>query len=127
MSARAAADAIAIGACSIVNIKPGRVGGYLEARRIHDVCVAHDVPVWCGGMLETGLGRAANLALAALPGFTLPGDTSASDRYYAEDVTEPFVLEDGHLPVPTGPGIGIEPIPEILETVTTHAEWIPAR
>ena len=89
--------------------------------------MAHGVPVWCGGMLETGIGRAANLALAALPGFTLPGDTSASDRYYAEDVTEPFVLDDGHLPVPTGPGIGVEPIPEILETVTTHAEWIPAR
>ena len=127
VSARAAADAIAIGACSIVNIKPGRVGGYLEARRIHDVCVAHGVGVWCGGMLETGVGRAANLALAALPGFTLPGDTSASDRYYAQDVTEPFVLEDGHLPVPTGPGIGVEPIPEILDSLTTHTEWIPLR
>ena len=82
-SARAAADAIALGACAIVNIKAGRVGGYLEARRVHDVCAAHGVPVWCGGMLETGIGRAANVALAALPGFTLPGDTSASDRYYA--------------------------------------------
>ena len=77
-SARVAADAIALGACSIVNIKAGRVGGYLEARRVHNVCVEHGVPVWCGGMLETGLGRAANVALAALPGFTLPGDTSAS-------------------------------------------------
>ena len=72
-SAHAAADAITLGACSIVNVKPGRVGGYLEARRVHDVCLAHGVPVWCGGMLETGLGRAANVALAALPGFTLPG------------------------------------------------------
>src|SRR5699024_3285491 len=71
VSAHAAADAIALGACAIVNIKPGRVGGYLEARRIHDVCTAHGIPVWCGGMLETGLGRAANVALAALPGFTL--------------------------------------------------------
>ena len=86
-SARSAADAIAMGACRIVNIKPGRVGGYLEARRIHDVCAAHRVPVWCGGMLETGIGRAGNLALAALPNFTLPGDTSASDRYYRRDIT----------------------------------------
>src|SRR4051794_2626549 len=77
-SARAAADAIALGACSIVNIKAGRVGGYLEARRVHDVCAANGVPVWCGGMLETGIGRAANVALAALPGVVLPGDTSAS-------------------------------------------------
>jgi len=126
VSARAAADAIALGACAIVNIKPGRVGGYLEARRIHDVCVAHDVPVWCGGMLESGLGRAANVALAALPGFTLPGDTSASDRYYASDVTEPFRLADGHLAVPTGPGIGIDPIPDALDAVTTRTEWIAA-
>ena len=86
-SARAAADAIALGACSVINIKPGRVGGYLEARRIHDVCAANGIPVWCGGMLETGLGRAANVALAALPGFTLPGDTSASDRFYQQDIS----------------------------------------
>jgi o-succinylbenzoate synthase len=124
-SARAAVDAIRLGACAIVNIKPGRVGGYLEARRIHDVCAAHGVPVWCGGMLETGLGRAANVALAALPGCTLPGDTSASDRYYRTDVTEPFVLDDGHLRVPTGPGVGVEPIPEVLADVTTGAEWLP--
>jgi o-succinylbenzoate synthase len=124
-SARAAADAIRLGACAIVNVKPGRVGGYLEARRVHDVCAANGVPVWCGGMLETGLGRAANVALAALPGFTLPGDTSASDRYYRTDVTAPFVLEDGHLPVPTAPGIGVTPLPEELEAVTTSTRWIP--
>ena len=94
-SARAAADAIALGACSIVNIKPGRVGGYLEARRVHDVCASHGLPVWCGGMLETGIGRAANVALAALPNFTLPGDTSASDRYYHADITPPFELREG--------------------------------
>ncbi len=123
-SARAAADAITLRACAIVNIKPGRVGGYLEARRIHDVCAAHGVPVWCGGMLETGLGRAANVALAALPGFTLPGDTSASDRYYRTDVTEPFVLSDGHLDVPTGPGIGVDPLPDALDAVTVSREWI---
>ncbi|HTZ24130.1 MAG TPA: o-succinylbenzoate synthase [Streptosporangiaceae bacterium] len=124
-SARAAADAIALGACRIVNIKPGRVGGYLEARRVHDVCAAHDVPVWCGGMLETGIGRAANLALAALPGFVLPGDTSGSSRYYHQDVTPPFVLDNGCLPVPTGPGIGTEPIAEILDSVTTSKQWLP--
>ena len=124
VSARAAADAIALGACSIVNIKPGRVGGYLESRRIHDVCAANGVPVWCGGMLETGLGRAANVALAALPGFTLPGDTSASDRYYRTDITEPFVLKDGHLDVPRGPGIGLVPVPERLAAVTESTEWI---
>jgi O-succinylbenzoate synthase len=102
-----AIDAIGRDATSIINVKPGRVGGYLEAVRIHDACVARDVPVWCGGMLETGLGRAANVALAALPGFTLPGDTSASSRYYDEDLTEPFGLVDGRLRVPTGPGTGV--------------------
>jgi O-succinylbenzoate synthase len=124
-SARAAAEAISIGACQIVNIKPGRVGGYLEARRIHDVCTAHGIPVWCGGMLETGLGRAANIALAALPGFVLPGDTSASARYYRQDVTPPFVLDHGHLPVPTRPGIGVDPVPDVLESVTTSRQWLP--
>ena len=82
------------------------------------------MPVWCGGMLETGLGRAANVALAALPGFTLPGDTSASDRYYARDITTPFVLRDGHVAVPTGPGIGVSPDPDALREVTTATEWI---
>lgn len=123
-SAASAAAAIRLGACQIVNIKPGRVGGYLEARRIHDVCAAHGVPVWCGGMLETGLGRAANVALAALPGFTLPGDTSGSGRYYAADITAPFVLDDGHLSVPTGPGLGVTPDPDRLAEATTRFEWI---
>ena len=106
-SARAAADAIALGACSIINIKAGRVGGYLEAVRVHDVAQANGIPVWCGGMLETGLGRAANVALAALPGFVLPGDTSASDRYYRQDVTTAAVRARGRLragPDRTGPG-----------------------
>ena len=111
LSAQSAAAAIRLGACQVVNIKPGRVGGYLEARRIHDVCAAHGIPVWCGGMLETGPPvAAANVALAALPGFTLPGDTSASDRYYRVDVTEPFVLDDGHLAVPDGPGLRGGPV-----------------
>ena len=119
-SARQAADAITLGACRIVNVKPGRVGGYLEARRIHDVCAAAGVPVWCGGMLETGVGRAANLALAALPGFALPGDTSASRRYYARDVTEAFELStDGTIAVPSGPGIGVDPLPDALVDLAT--------
>lgn len=123
-SARSAADAIALGACAIVNIKPGRVGGYLEARRVHDVCLANGIPAWCGGMLETGIGRAANVALAGLPGFTLPGDTSASSRYYARDITTPFVLDDGHVAVPTGPGLGVDLDQEFLAEITTATEWI---
>ena len=110
--------ALAIGAAAIINIKPGRVGGYLESVAIHDLCREADVPVWCGGMLETGIGRAANIALAALPGFTLPGDTSASDRYYAHDLTAPFELTNGRIAVPEGPGIGVRAarhrIPRVL-------------
>jgi o-succinylbenzoate synthase len=118
-SAQAAEDAIELGACRIINIKPGRVGGYLEARRIHDLCAARGVPVWMGGMLETGIGRAGNVAMAAMPNFTLPGDTSASDRYYHRDITAPFVLRDGRLDVPTGPGLGVEVDHDFLESVTT--------
>ena len=124
VSLASAETALAIGACSIVNIKPGRVGGYLESVAIHDLCREADVPVWCGGMLETGLGRAANLALAGLPGFTLPGDTSASDRYYARDVTAPFVLADGRLAVPDGPGIGVDPV-DLDELVSWRSEQRP--
>jgi O-succinylbenzoate synthase len=118
-SARSAADAIALGACQVINIKAGRVGGYLEARKIAAVAAANGLAVWCGGMLETGLGRAANAALAAGPEFTLPGDVSASDRFYAQDITPPFVLDDGHIRVPSGPGIGVEVIPDVLKAVTT--------
>jgi O-succinylbenzoate synthase len=124
VSARAAADAISLGACSIVNIKAGRVGGYLEARAVHDVCAAHGVPVWCGGMLETGLGRAANLALAAMPGFLLPGDVSATARYYTEDITAPFVLDGGTISVPTGPGLGVDVVPASLEALTSETELV---
>ena len=123
-SAQMAAAAIALGACQIVNIKAGRVGGYLEARRVHDVCAAAGVAVWCGGMLETGLGRAANVALAALPNFSLPGDTSASDRYYHRDITEPFVMEDGRLRVPSGPGLGVSVDRNILDAVTVSTDYI---
>jgi O-succinylbenzoate synthase len=118
-SLQSAIDAIQIGACRIINIKPGRVGGYLEARRIHDLCAARGVPVWMGGMLETGVGRAGNVAMAAMPDFTLPGDTSASDRYYHRDITAPFVLRDGRLRVPTGPGLGVDVDEEYLESITT--------
>lgn len=123
-SAEVARGALDLGACSIVNIKPGRVGGYLEAAAIHDLCLERGVPVWCGGMLETGIGRAANLALAAMPGFTLPGDTSASDRYFLDDVTEPFVLRDGHVSVPAGPGIGVVPIAERLSEIVQRRQTI---
>ena len=119
-SLQAAADAIELHACRIINVKPGRIGGYLEARRIHDLCASHSIPVWMGGMLETGIGRAGNVAMAAMSNFTLPGDTSASDRYYHRDIiTEPFVLHDGRLRVPTGPGLGVTVDEERLHDVTT--------
>jgi O-succinylbenzoate synthase len=120
ISLTTASDAIDTGAAEIINIKPGRVGGYLEARRIHDLSVARDIPVWCGGMLETGIGRAANCALAALDGFTLPGDISASSRFYARDiVTDPIVLDDGHVAVPAQRGLGFELDHDFLDAITT--------
>jgi O-succinylbenzoate synthase len=117
-SAQTASDAIELEACRIINIKPGRVGGYLEARRIHDVCAGRGVPVWMGGMLETGIGRAANVAMAAMPNFSLPGDTSASDRYYGRDITEPFILREGRLKVPEGPGLGVSVDEEYVDSIT---------
>lgn len=112
-SIRSVGDAelgIQLGACQIINIKPGRVGGFSSARAIHDLCVERGIPVWHGGMLESGIGRAHNLALASLPGFTLPGDISSSSRYWSEDVVEPeFVMSEGRINVPVGPGIGVEP------------------
>lgn len=125
VSARSATDAIDLGACSVVNIKAGRVGGYLEALRVHNVCLARGVPAWCGGMLETGLGQAANLALAALPGCTLPADIVPSTRYYHQDITDPIQLHAGHITVPTAPGLGSAPLPDALTATTTHSEWIP--
>ncbi|CAB4864203.1 unannotated protein [freshwater metagenome] len=108
------AMALDMGACSIVNIKVGRVGGLLEARRIHDLCHARTVPVWCGGMLETGVGRAANVALASLPGFVYPADISASERYWRRDITESFVLRGSTLAVPAGAGLGVTVDDEVL-------------
>ncbi len=125
-SFEAARDALAMKATTVINIKPGRVGGYLESVRIHDLCVENNIPVWCGGMLETGIGRAANVALASLPGFTLPGDTSASSRFYHRDITNPFVMEDGRLRVPTGPGIGVEIDHDFIEEITTSRKIITA-
>jgi O-succinylbenzoate synthase len=112
--------ALHLGACRIVNIKPGRVGGLTEARAIHDLCRENGVDVWCGGMLESGVGRAHNVALATLPGFTLPGDISASSRYWARDIVEPeFVMQDGTMTLPEGPGIGVVPRAEMIEELTT--------
>jgi O-succinylbenzoate synthase len=122
VSVESARHAIEAGACSIVNLKAGRVGGFLEAKKIHDLCVERNVPVWCGGMYETGIGRAAALALAALPGFTLPSDLSASKKYFHEDVTVPFELVNGTLSVPNSVGIGVVPIPEVLQRITVHTE-----
>ena len=108
----------------MINIKPGRVGGYTESRLIHDLCASQQVPVWHGGMLESGIGRAGNVALASLPNFTLPGDISASKRYYREDIVEPAfeVAPDGTMAVPTGPGIGVEVVADRLEKVTVRRE-----
>ena len=126
-SIRSAADATAaleLGSCRIVNIKQGRVGGLLEAVRVHDVAIRR-APVWCGGMLETGIGRAANLALAALPVITLPGHTRASSRYFTDDITEPFVMDPaGTMAVPAGPGIGVAPREDRLRECTIRTELL---
>lgn len=112
--------AIDLESCKIINIKPGRVGGFTEAKLIHDYCTRKNIRVWHGGMLESGIGRAGNIALASLPNFTLPGDISASKRYFKNDIVEPeFVLnEDGTINVPSKPGIGVEVNLEMLEKVT---------
>ncbi len=115
-----AREALHLGSCRVINIKPARVGGMTNARQIHDLCQQAGVPVWCGGLLESGVGRAANAAVASLPNFTLPGDISASDRYWHEDIVEPpFTLNpDGTLDVPRGPGLGVEVRRDRLEKVT---------
>ena len=120
LTIRHARQALEMGACRIINIKAGRVGGLSQAVAIHNLCCQQGVPVWCGGMLETSVGRSANLALASLPGFTLPGDISATDRYYAEDITEQrFSLNsDSTITVPTAPGLGITINPDALARYT---------
>ncbi len=119
--------ALDIDACRIINIKVGRVGGLTAAKKIHDLCAERGVPVWCGGMLETNVGRAANVALATLPNFTLPGDISASVRYYRQDIAEPnFVLnEDSTLSVPAGPGLGVRVLPDRLADVRLRHLALP--
>jgi O-succinylbenzoate synthase len=116
--------AIELQSCRVINIKPGRVGGFSESRKIHDFCASAGIPVWHGGMLESGIGRAGNVALASLPNFTLPGDISASRRYYKQDIVEPeFVIdEDSMMAVPTGPGIGVEVQMDRLEKVTVRKQ-----
>lgn len=123
LSLRHARQALDSEACRVINIKPARLGGLAEAVAVHDLCRARGVPVWCGGMLETGIGRASNLALASLPGFILPGDISASDRYYAEDIASPlFTLNsDSTIDVPMAPGLGIAVDPQALARVTLRS------
>lgn len=120
-----ASTAVALAACQVINLKPGRLGGVLATRATHDIGRGAGLGLWVGGMLETGVGRAVNLALSALPGITLPGDTSASSRYFAEDLTEPFMLDaDGTIAVPNGPGIGVTPREDRLEqSVGRSSVW----
>lgn len=121
-----AATALELNACKIINIKPGRVGGLTEAVKIHDLCRSHNAPVWCGGMLETGIGRAGNVAIASLENFTLPGDISASKRYYREDLVEPeFVVnEDGTMNVPVETGLGVKVLRTRVEKYSQDREVI---
>ncbi|MGA2586256.1 MAG: o-succinylbenzoate synthase [Candidatus Aminicenantales bacterium] len=116
--------ALELNSCRVINIKPGRVGGFMESVAIHDYCASKNIPVWHGGMLESGIGRAGNVALASLPNFTLPGDISASKRYYREDIVEPeFILNpDSTMTVPTGPGIGVRVLIDRLDRVTVRRE-----
>jgi len=121
-SAEDARKALDLGSCRIINIKVSRVGGLREAKRVHDLCRSRDVPVWCGGMHEFGIGRAANIAIASLPGFTLPGDVSGSDKYYRRDLVEPpIIAERGAVAVPTGPGLGFRPIMARIEEATLRS------
>lgn len=125
-----AQHAIELGSCRVINIKPGRVGGHKQSKAIHDVCQESNVPVWCGGMLETNIGRAHNVALATLPNFRLPGDISESGRYFAEDIAEPnFELNsDSTISVPKGHGIGVTPIfKRINEVSQAHNVFVSSK
>jgi o-succinylbenzoate synthase len=128
VSARSAAFALDIGACRIVNMKVGRVGGFSEALAIHDLCQAHKIPMWCGGMLETGIGRAQNIALSSLPNFSLPGDVSASKRYWKEDIIDPEVevSPQGMITVSDKPGTGYRIKPNLIEKLTVRKETLRA-
>jgi O-succinylbenzoate synthase len=126
LDAEDARKAIEAGACKIVNIKLGRVGGHAEARKVHDVCKAHSIPVWCGGMLESGIGRAQNIALSSLGNFLLPGDVSASKRYFPRDVIDPEVEVDsqGRISLSDEVGIGFRPNMQRIEQVTVRTEML---
>ncbi len=121
--------ALELNACRVINIKPGRVGGFTESKRIHDLCASKNIPVWHGGMLESGIGRAGNVALASLVNFKLPGDISASRRYYVEDIVDPpfEVAADGTMAVPTGAGIGVDVLTDRLEHITVRREEFKAK
>ena len=121
-NAAQALAAIEVGACRIINLKLGRVGGHTSARQVHDVCQEKAIPVWCGGMLESGIGRAHNIAMSTLPNFTLPGDVSASQRYWAEDIIEPDVqvTSRGTIPAPRGPGLGYAVKRELVNRLTVR-------
>jgi O-succinylbenzoate synthase len=125
-SAHHARQAIAMKACGIINVKLGRVGGFAEAKRVHDVCEAASIPVWCGGMLESGIGRAHNVALSTLPNFTLPGDVSASNRYWKRDVISPAVeiTPQGTIVVRDEPGLGYEIDTDFICDVTAREETV---
>jgi O-succinylbenzoate synthase len=127
-NARDARAALELGSGGIINIKVGRVGGFTEALAVHNVAQEFGVPVWCGGMLETGVGRAHNVALSTLPNFKLPGDVSASKRYWAQDIIEPEVVvsPQGTITAPTGPGRGFEVVPERIETITVRKQTLRA-
>jgi O-succinylbenzoate synthase len=127
-NARDAEAAIKLGACGIINVKVGRIGGMSEAKRVHDVCQQNNIPVWCGGMLETGVGRAQNVHLSTLPNFTLPGDVSASKRYWREDIVEPEVevSAKGTITVPQGPGTGYRVKEDFVEKLTVRKETFSA-
>jgi O-succinylbenzoate synthase len=126
VNARTAAIALETGACRIINIKVGRVGGFSEARKIHDICHAQKIPVWCGGMLESGIGRAHNIALSTLPNFSLPGDVSASRRYWKEDIIEPEVRvsPEGMIAISDQPGTGYAIRTEMIEELSVRKETI---
>ncbi|MEE8116556.1 MAG: o-succinylbenzoate synthase [Gemmatimonadales bacterium] len=128
-SANRAEDAMALGSARIINIKPGRVGGFTSAKAIHDICAAHDIPVWCGGMLEAGIGRAHNIALASLPHFTLPGDLSPSARYWEQDIVTPewTMTADGRVRVPRDrPGLGVDVNMDRIDDLTVRTEALRA-
>ncbi|HXX01398.1 MAG TPA: o-succinylbenzoate synthase [Candidatus Acidoferrales bacterium] len=128
VSGRAAAFAVESGACRIINVKVGRVGGFTEAMKVHDIARANNIPVWCGGMLETGIGRAHNIAVSTLPNFSLPGDVSASKRYWREDIIEPDVevSPQGMIAISENPGRGYEVKPDLIEKLTVRKETIRA-